>query len=154
MGRYKIKEKQINSERKRIFDIYNREDGVDAPETRKKIQVIMENFVGVIRRGEGLCRAIDELERINRDETPYLTIKGEKNYRMLGKALESINFIYVGKMIAKAALMRMESRGAHYREDLPDRDDENWLKNIIIRLDYDKIVLDTRPATLINLILT
>lgn len=148
----KINEKQISSERKRIFDMYDREGGVDAHETRKKIQVIMKNHVGVVRREDELSLAIDKLERINKDEIPYLSIKGKKTYRKLGEALETINFIDVGKMIARAALMRTESRGAHYREDSPKRDDENWLKSIIIRLEYNKMILDTRPATLIDLV--
>ena len=41
------------------------------------------------------------------------------------------------EMILTGALMRRESRRSHFREDFPDRDDENWLKNIVIRKGED-----------------
>ena len=146
----KINEKEIETERKRIFDIYNRDDEIDVRDIRKNIQTVMNNYVGVVRRGDELVLAIDKLEKIEKDKVLHLSIKDKKNYEMLGKALETINFIDVGKIIAKAALLRTESRGAHYREDFRDRDDENWLKNIIIRLDYDRMMLETMPVILIN----
>ena len=147
----KINQNKIEEERKRIFDIYDRRSEVAVTDVRNKIQAIMNNFVGVVRSGNELVAAIDKLEKIERDEVPYLSIKAKRDYEMLGKALETLNFIDVGKMIAKAALLRTESRGAHYREDFPHRDDESWLKNTIIRLESGKMVLENRPATLIDL---
>jgi len=148
----KINEKEIETERKRIFEIYDRDDEVDFRDIRKNVQSIMNNYVGIVRRGDELVLAIDKLERIEKDKIPHLSLKDKKNYRKLGMALETINFIEIGKMIANAALLRTERRGAHYREDFRGRDDENWLKNIIIRLDHDEMMLETRPAILINLI--
>jgi fumarate reductase (CoM/CoB) subunit A len=147
----KINETQIDAERKRVFDIYDREDGVDAEEARRKIQAIMERYVGVVRKGDELTIVLDKLERIGKKEVPCLCISGEKTYRKLGEALEVINFVDVGKMVARAALIRTESRGAHYREDSPEQDDKNWLKNIIIRLEFGEMMLETRQATPIDL---
>lgn len=147
----KINEKKIEIERKIIFDVYDRNDGLDFKEIKKEIQTIMNNFVGVIRRGDKLELAIDELEKIKRDKIPFISIKVKKNYEMLGRALETMNLVVVGEMIAEAALLRTESRGAHYREDFPNRDDKNWLKNIVVRLEKGRMMLETRPAIMINL---
>lgn len=147
----KINETQIDAERKRVFDIYDREDGVDAEEARRRIQAIMERYAGVVRKGDELIIALDKLERIGKKEIPCLCILGEKTYRKLGEALEVINFVDVGKMLVRAALMRTESRGAHYREDSPERDDRNWLKNIIIRLEFGEMMLETRQAAPIDI---
>jgi succinate dehydrogenase/fumarate reductase flavoprotein subunit len=51
--------------------------------------------------------------------------------------------VLVGEIAGKSALMREESRGGHHRDDFPDRDDENWVKTIIVRNDNGKVDLST-----------
>jgi succinate dehydrogenase/fumarate reductase flavoprotein subunit len=46
----------------------------------------------------------------------------------------------------RAALMREESRGFHFREDYPKRDDKKWLKWIILKQDDGKVKLSTQPV--------
>jgi succinate dehydrogenase/fumarate reductase flavoprotein subunit len=48
-------------------------------------------------------------------------------------AIEVENSLLTAELMARAALMRRESRGSHYREDYPDQDDEQWRKNIVFR---------------------
>ena len=61
----------------------------------------------------------------------------------LVEALELQNLLLCGEMLGKAALMRSESRGSHYREDHPQRDDANWLKSIAVKNVDGRMVLDT-----------
>nr|MDO8079253.1 FAD-binding protein [Candidatus Freyarchaeota archaeon] len=141
----KIDEKQVEAERNRILEIYKRQKGLDVSEIRKEVQEIMEKHVGVIRNAEELLKAINELKSIKEKKLPKLCIKNEKTFEKLGKALEVINFVDVGVMVAKAALMRTESRGAHNRDDYPKQDDEKWLKNIVIRMDDGEMKLQSIP---------
>ncbi|MHA1580298.1 MAG: FAD-dependent oxidoreductase [Candidatus Freyarchaeota archaeon] len=140
-----ISEEQVEAERGRILELYQRDGGVDAVEVRKTVQGIMDRYVGVIRNGEELERAVNELKELRVEKLPHLCIRGEKTFEKLAKLLETINFVHVGEMVARAALMRTESRGAHNREDHPERDDENWLKNITIRLRNGEMKLSTQP---------
>jgi succinate dehydrogenase / fumarate reductase flavoprotein subunit len=67
----------------------------------------------------------------------------------LVEALELDNLIGQAGTILHSALYRSESRGAHAREDYPERDDQNWLKHTLAWLDNDgKVRLGDRPVHL------
>jgi fumarate reductase (CoM/CoB) subunit A len=144
----KIPESQVEAERKRIFSFYKKEEGENYEVIRAKVQKIMNDYVGVIRRGDELRKAINMLEELYKI-VPNMYIAGEKTYKKLCELLETINLIDVGRMVAKAALMRTESRGAHYREDFPNENNKEWLKNIIIRLRNGEMILETKKVNLI-----
>ena len=55
-----------------------------------------------------------------------------KDPRDLRASLEFRNMRRVSEMVCRAALMRTESRGAHFRTDYPEEDDRNWLRSIVI----------------------
>ena len=55
-----------------------------------------------------------------------------KDFRDLKKSLELHNLLFLSELVCRGALMRTESRGAHYRRDYPEEDNVNWLKNIVI----------------------
>ena len=55
-------------------------------------------------------------------------------------ALETENLLLVAEMMADAALLRQESRGSHFREDHPERDDRRWLVNILWTLAEGELV--------------
>jgi L-aspartate oxidase len=70
----------------------------------------MRRKVGIIRRAEDLRSAIEEL-----------TMMAGENVNERTK-----NFVTLARLMAEAALWREESRGGHFREDFPARDDERW----------------------------
>ena len=97
-------------------------------ELRAELQTVMQNHFGVFRRGDFMEQGIEKLkdlrERISNvalDDTTaaFNTARIE--------ALELQNLLEVAEATAISANVRDESRGAHAREDCPDRDDENWL---------------------------
>jgi succinate dehydrogenase/fumarate reductase flavoprotein subunit len=57
--------------------------------------------------------------------------------------LELKNLLLVGEIVANAGLKRTESRGSHYREDYPERDDSNWQQCITVRKINGRMQLDT-----------
>jgi L-aspartate oxidase len=77
---------------------------------RHRVQELMWRRVGIIRSGAELNSALDELTRLTEEETNTRTH----------------NFVTLARLITQAARWREESRGGHYREDFPERDDARW----------------------------
>ena len=62
-------------------------------------------------------------------------------------ALELENITMLLEAAARSALKRTESRGVHYREDYPDTDNDNWLKESIVSIKDGEFTITYRPAT-------
>ena len=109
-------------------------------EVKKVLQKKAWENLLVVRSKENLNEILQEIERIISDVRPGLCIE---NGRDLVAALELKNLLLVGKVVAHAALKRTESRGSHYREDFPERDDSGWTQAVRIRKVDGRMQLDT-----------
>jgi L-aspartate oxidase len=94
------------------------------PAVRGDIQRIMTTYAGVLRNAEGLAAAERELRALAGDGTDV-----EPGVR----AWEATNLHTVATAIVAAALRREETRGSHWRQDFPDRDDTAWAGHLITR---------------------
>ena len=83
--------------------------------------------VGIIRSKEGLEDALQELSRLHEEELP---IKAKPGREFAG-ALEALSALEVLRLVAFSALLREESRGAHFRSDFPEPRD-SWLKSVVV----------------------
>lgn len=113
------------------LDRIRNNNGTERPNTiRKEMQALMDDKVGVYRTGSGLEEAID---RIHELQDRYRRIKiDDKGYKWntdLMEAWELGALLDLAEVTAFAALARTESRGGHFREDYPQRDDVNFLKH-------------------------
>jgi succinate dehydrogenase/fumarate reductase flavoprotein subunit len=93
------------------------------------------------RSRERLAEALGMIERL-KEKLPVLHAK-DPHY--LGKCHEVRSMTLCAELTFNAALMRSESRGFHFREDFPERDDKNWLKWIIIKQVKGEMKLSTQP---------
>jgi fumarate reductase (CoM/CoB) subunit A len=120
---------------------------VTAPLRRKHIEM-MDMNMGVLRTEEGMLTMQSEIEAARSRDLARLVVKGTAklyNYE-LRDALEMFFRIDVEEMATRAALLRTESRGSHYREDYPTRNDAKWLKNIVFRMEDDQLVHEYRDV--------
>jgi len=116
-------------------DILNRESGGNPYLLREELQESMQNNVGIVRTKELLTNGIDELEQI---KNTYKTVKadGASQYNPgWHEAIALRNLIITAESVARSALMREESRGAHTRVDFPGEQDK-WIDyNVVIHKD-------------------
>lgn len=91
-----------------------------------EVQDLMWRMVGLFRDREGLARALDVIEPAWRDLDARL--RSGEPFDAGGWRAASI--LTVGRLIARAALRREESRGGHYRSDFPARDDRHWKRRV------------------------
>lgn len=124
---------EIKEKSKDLLTSLTPEKGISKPSKLKKSEVgklrlavkkIMWQDVGIVRSEESLKRALNKLDEFQNklDFTP-----------MTEEEIELKNMVLVSKLIAKAALDRTESRGAHYRSDFPKQDDKNWKRHLIYK---------------------
>jgi succinate dehydrogenase / fumarate reductase flavoprotein subunit len=108
------------------FSSYLEADGKDSlGKIRDAMRSMMTEKVGVFRTGEGLAEAVEVLKELKqRADQTALTCRDLKMNQELVQRWELDNLLAVAMVIATAALIRKESRGAHYRDDFPERKDE------------------------------
>ena len=101
-----------------------------AGQIRKDLQMHMDENVGVFRTRAGLEMAIEEIHGYQaRYKNLHIDDTGLRWNTDLMEAWELGNLLSLAEVTAISALARTESRGAHYREDYPNRDDQNFLKH-------------------------
>lgn len=140
----------LTKEYQYLKSLVDKEGKYSVFEIKNRMKEIMWDKVAIFRTGEGLKEAVDELEKL---------YKESQNVKVHCKELDCANpeleeayrvprMLKVALCVAYGALLRIESRGAHYREDYPKRDDLNWMKRTLTywvegeslpRVEYDEL---------------
>jgi succinate dehydrogenase / fumarate reductase flavoprotein subunit len=121
--------------------------GADAERIRFKMKEVMMRDVSIYRRGEDMAGAVAILNDLRREyQGVRLQDPSQAFNTHLLEILELGNLLDLAYMSAACALKREESRGAHAREDCPERDDANWLKHTLARLDHEEVKIEHRPV--------
>jgi L-aspartate oxidase len=102
-------------------------------EARYGIQRIMTRGAGVLRSADSLEEAAAALSRMYADAEELLERDG-KTAEPCVETWEATNLCLVARVLVEAARRREETRGCHWREDRPERDDEDWRRHIVVRL--------------------
>ncbi|MEU1182159.1 succinate dehydrogenase flavoprotein subunit [Streptomyces sp. NPDC005820] len=120
---------------------------------RKELQEIMDANVMVFRTEQTIKTAVEKIAELReRYKNVSIQDKGKRFNTDLLEAIELGNLLDLAEVMAVSALARKESRGGHYREDYPNRDDVNFMRHTMayrevgddgtdsIRLDYKPVV--------------
>ena len=131
----------VAAERKRLES--RLEGGVENPaDLIRSLKETAWNKVGIIRQQSGLDDALKGIKDIGARarNARAADVKG------LVTCLELDNMLLVAEMVARAALERQESRGAHFRDDYP-QEDPAWLASLWVNNQRGKIILEKRPVS-------
>ncbi|MGC5536234.1 L-aspartate oxidase [Streptomyces sp. SR-10] len=119
-----------------------------APEARTAIQRTMTRGAGVLRSADSLAAAAEELEALHRDAAADAEGPGGAKAVVPGvDAWEVTNLLLVSRVLVAAAREREETRGCHWREDRPDRDDAHSRRHLVVRIASDRTPVVHRTET-------
>ncbi len=140
-GYASVDKRAIEDEYERIFR-FEEGEGVLPYEVRSRLQRTMWEKVGIVRSKRSLEEALREIAELRAKLDEVAVESGLRYNLQLLAAVELDNMLLVGEMITRSALLRTESRGAHYRSDYPE-EDPRWVRNIIVARAADGMLVKT-----------
>ena len=121
--------------------------GAHAGNSYEAMKETMMTNVGVYRNEKAMQTAVDDINALRESYEEIGVQDQDANFNTeVLSILELENLLDLSLHTASTALARTESRGAHSREDFPERDDENWLKHSLSLIENDKVILDSKAV--------
>jgi succinate dehydrogenase / fumarate reductase flavoprotein subunit len=135
-GTGRIDEAEVEAAARRALAPFERNGGPGGEnpyQIQDELQQMMQDLVGIVRRGEEMERALDGLRRL-RERAEKVAVAGHREYNPgWHTALDLPNLLTVSELITRAALERQESRGAQFRDDFPGKDEAFGKVNVVVR---------------------
>jgi succinate dehydrogenase / fumarate reductase flavoprotein subunit len=133
----------------RIDEIHTKRSDVNLADVRERMQDIMQRRAAVFRTGENISVGMNEMEKPLEDFRQGVVKEEGMIFNLdLTEAMELENLLLQAQVTLKSAFSRTESRGAHSRDDYPERDDKNWMKHTLAWMGGHNSRIGYRAVTL------
>jgi succinate dehydrogenase/fumarate reductase flavoprotein subunit len=137
---------EVEKESQRVASLLGRRGSQRPIALIERLQQLMWQKVGVVRTEEGLGQALEAIRGMKK-ETSDLSVAPYRVFNTeLAEALELGMMLVTAEAMARSALERRESRGGHIRLDFPERNDQEWRKNIILWKEGAELRVRTEEA--------
>ncbi|HEV3413186.1 MAG TPA: fumarate reductase/succinate dehydrogenase flavoprotein subunit [Puia sp.] len=131
-GVCRINDLEVGSAMKEALEPFDRTNGENPFQLQYDLQEMMQDLVGIVRTEEELLRAVSAL-KVLRERSYRVRVTGNREYNGgWHTALDLNHLLTVSEAITRAAIERKESRGAHFREDFPRKDEKSGNFNLVI----------------------
>jgi succinate dehydrogenase / fumarate reductase flavoprotein subunit len=142
-----IKEDVANTASRWIKQLTDGQTGPHGGTIMEEMQTVMMEKIGIYRTDRGMQSAVDHIHSLlERYQQVRVQDSGRAFNTDLLEIIELRNLLDLSLLTAASASNRQESRGAHSREDFPERDDENWLKHTLAYLDGDSVRIEYKKV--------
>jgi len=102
-----------------------------------KLQEVMQDLVGIVRQEQEMLQALEHVRELS-SRVERISVDGNREYNAgWHTALDLYHLLTVSEIVTRAALERKESRGAHFRDDFPEKDKRFGGFNIVVRKGAD-----------------
>ena len=135
--------------RQQLDTILNSSGSERAANIASEMKTVMNDYVGVFRTEDGMKKALEVVRQLKQRFKNVRVDDHGKGYNTdLLNAWELSNLLDLAEATAACALQRKESRGAHARDDFPQRDDNNWLKHSLVWLRDGEVRISYKPVVI------
>lgn len=142
---FAVPETQIDSICRNMLVPFNRESGENPFVVAEDLQKVMQTMAGIVRNEKDLVRARTELAKL-KERAAGVNVSGNRQFNPgWHQAIDLRSLLIVSEMLVVAAIERKESRGAHTRLDYANSDPEWGKKNVVIRQEHGKMLVQTEP---------
>lgn len=144
---------QVTAECERVYGLLEAEPAtqVRPHELKHKVQDAAWKGSGALRSEKRCNEALEELDAVEKElENIYIADKSPVCNLEWAEAISIQNMITMAKMDTLASLERKESRGTHLRNEYPDMDNDEWIKNVCIRMENGELVVTTEDVNIVD----
>ena len=149
MGAAETVERAVEAEHERVTHLLEKEEGVREATIRSRLQKAMTRNVNVFRTEDGLKQALEDIREAREAYTDVYVSDPSRTFNTdLIHTIETRNLLDLAEAITLSGLARTEFRGAHWREEYQDRNDDEWIKHTMLSWNDGQPELYYKPVVL------
>jgi succinate dehydrogenase / fumarate reductase flavoprotein subunit len=129
----KVNPSELEAAEKRALEPFEHDASEGPFAVQYALQEMMQELVGIVRQEQEMLQALDRIQEL-KTRSERVGVGGNREYNGgWHTAIDLHNLLTVSEIVTRAALERKESRGAHFRDDYPAKDDQFGQFNIVVR---------------------